>query len=269
MLAVVSCIYEDGVGYEKCAKKIVKQSIPCDFLLYTDNPNITNPDDAWKIMQTTHHIKYELENAVNDRQFKNSLTYNKHPYMVYKFYKFNFHLFPELQKYRYVVWVDGSCEVINPDFAKTIIRIMKNNNKFLIFRHEDRTMVKDEANIAGNDARWMDPNLFGRQQPLQRVDLQFQMYTQKGFDDKWMKDGTQLWNTCFFAFRTNNAKVHTFMKKMWVHTMMFSTMCQVTFSYLVWKTNFDVLTLPIDGVIEGKARNNNLFRFLGHGNCAT
>ena len=68
--------------YEASTKKYTKQSIPCDFICFTNNLNIKN--NGWIIDHTPYHLTHKSK--VDNGKYTNSLSNNKHTFNIAKYF---------------------------------------------------------------------------------------------------------------------------------------------------------------------------------------
>jgi hypothetical protein len=127
--------------YEKSAKPWRKQSIPTDFICFTNNPHLIS--NGWQLDYTPYHELYPspLDDGKMINTFHNK-SHPAHPFLIAKYYKqvslhnekedlipnlsdirsidIDLHLLhgfqafqniPRLRQYEIVVWVDGTIEV--------------------------------------------------------------------------------------------------------------------------------------------------------------
>ena len=113
-ICFITAIYGN---YETTCKKFTKQTIPTDFICFTDNPNILS--NGWTIDTTPYHItnKSKLDNYT----YVNSVYNNKHTFNIAKYYKQSFRNIPILQKYDVIVWLDGTVEIIYDKTSEYIL----------------------------------------------------------------------------------------------------------------------------------------------------
>uniref|UniRef100_A0A6C0JFM2 Uncharacterized protein n=1 Tax=viral metagenome TaxID=1070528 RepID=A0A6C0JFM2_9ZZZZ len=72
-ICFITAIYGN---YDLTCKKFVSQTLSTDFICFTDNPNIVN--NGWTIDTTPYH--YEIKNEIDDDNYTNSLSNNKHTF---------------------------------------------------------------------------------------------------------------------------------------------------------------------------------------------
>lgn len=203
------CFITAIVGdYEIRLHEPIKQTIPCDFIAFTDK-NLASK--IWK----TYKLKYHPE-------------FLKKPYDIAKWYKLQFYKIDFLKHYDYVVWLDGSIELTNTQIAETIITM---SNDCSLFSHEWRNgLLINEAIGMKENRRYDDED------PLLIIDR----FYNNGFKETHFKlynkniDTYGVFITCFVAWKNTNI-LHYFFNEWWNLHLSVSKNDQLTFSYLSWK----------------------------------
>jgi hypothetical protein len=78
-VAIISAV----IGtYEKTAKPFPKQTIPTDFIMFTNNPKLINSGN-WTIDHTPYHITQS--SSLDTGQFINSFSKNRHTFNIAKY----------------------------------------------------------------------------------------------------------------------------------------------------------------------------------------
>jgi hypothetical protein len=270
-VAVVTAIVGN---YEATCKPVAEQSIPADFYVYTNNPNITT-HGIWKIIDIEPY-RFGLNDSDRDRTFKNSLFNNNHSFNRAKFVKLNLHRLPELKDYDIVIWLDGTIVIRNTDFIKYCIAKIQAGKNVLVFdHHSDRNGILKREVIASHFERYTSNFWFDQVQPYQDIDAQYVDYITKGFEEAYFdrlgfktSDHYGLWVTCFIAFDMKKSETHAFLDKWWYHNMKYTTQDQISFPYICWENNLKPYSLPNysdNGIIVGNSDSNNLFIKVNHG----
>ena len=255
-IAFITAIYG---GYETSCKKFVKQSMPADFICFTDNANIT--DNGWIIDTAPYHIINA--SPLDDGSYVNSMKNNSHTFNIAKYYKQAFQNIPRLKNYDVIVWLDGTIEII---FQHTARWILNNYKKYKIigWNHEWRLgNLKSEVNDSKNCGRYCTTFWNNQTQPYQDVDKQYNDYINDGYDELlWTKlkeirliDPNKVnygvWITCFVVFDNKNNIVNEFLNMWYLQTLKYTTQDQISFPYVVQKLKLYPYTLP-GGVVLGK-----------------
>ena len=104
-ICFITAIYGD---YDKSCKKFVQQTVPADFICFTNNDQIQS--NGWKIDTTPYHLQNKSD--LDNDKYNNSLCNNMNNFNVAKYYKQSFQKIPILQEYDAIVWMDGTIEII-------------------------------------------------------------------------------------------------------------------------------------------------------------
>ena len=256
-ICYITAIYGN---YEASCKKFVEQTIPSDFICFTDNPNIQQ--NGWLIDTTPYHI--DNKNELDDNTFVNSFTNNKHTFNIAKYYKLSFQKIPRLKQYDVIVWLDGTIEII---FDNTSLYILNNiyEKKIIGWHHEKRYGYLHKEVIDSRFERYTSTFWNGQSQPYQDVDNQFQEYINDGYNFsffKQMKSHTPhlgVWITCFVAFLNNDDEVKDFLDLWYLQTLKYTTQDQISFSYVCFKKNFIPFTLPNYEIFGDKPHDKTMF----------
>ena len=241
-IAFITAIYG---GYEKSCKKFIIQSIPTDFICFTDNPNII--PNGWIIDTIPYHFTnpYSLDNS----NMINSLTNNKNTFNIAKYYKQAFQNIPRLKNYDVIIWLDGTIEIINPNVSSWILNNIYSHT-IIGWEHEFRNGILKNEVDASDFSRYTSTICNGQPQPYQDVFKQYNSYIADGYDETYFKkhDSSRkhlgVWITCFVAFLNKNKDVSTFLDKWYEQTLKFTTQDQIGFPYVCQKLNMIPYTLP-------------------------
>lgn len=257
-ICFITAIYGN---YESSCKKFVKQTVETDFICFTDNKNITN--NGWIIDTTPYHIvdKSPLDNG----NYINSLSNNKHTYNIAKYYKQAFRNIPVLDKYDVVVWLDGTLEIIYEGVSEYILDNIY-TKKIITWNHEMRKgILREEVDASRNYGSYSSIFWNGQYQPYQDVDYQYKCYIDDGYDETFFKKYKQdnphigLWLTCFIAFLHKDTQIKNFLDLWYLQTLKYSTQDQIGFPYTCQKVNIVPYTLPDDKISGNKPHFNTMF----------
>jgi hypothetical protein len=259
-ICFITAIYGN---YEASCKKFVEQTIPTDFICFTDNPNIIS--NGWIIDTTPYHInnKSNIDNDI----FINSFSNNKHTFNIAKYYKQAFQNIPRLKEYDIITWLDGTIEII---YDKVSEYLVNNINKYKIigWHHERRNGLLKEEVDASHFNRYTSTHWNGQDQPYQDIDMQYNDYIIDGYTDGYFKDINPysphfgVWITCFVSFLNTDKKVSEFLDFWYLQTLKYTTQDQIGFPYVCQKLNMIPYTLP-DKNIPGYPHYQTLF-YLKH-----
>lgn len=244
-------------NYETTCKNPIKQTIPCDFIVFTDNPNIKT-HGIWRVISSRKYRHGINENDVS-KKYVNSLKNNTHNFNRSKFFKLNLHRIPELQGYHAVVWLDGTVQITNPMCAEICLSLIENGCNLATFDHLDRRgKLKGEVS-ASHFERYTSTHWNNQDQPYQDVDKQYEDYVRQGFVD------VGVWITCFLLFDMRNPQSHQFLDEWWYQNLTYTTQDQISFPFVCWKMGIRPYTFP-DGNINGRGDTvNDLYTKHQHG----
>ena len=248
-ICFITAIYGN---YETTCKQFATQTVPTDFICFTDNPHIT--DNHWIVDTTPYHLlnKNELDND----SFTNSFCNNKHTFNIAKYYKQSFQRIPILQKYDVIVWLDGTIEITYDKTSEYILQHIY--DKKIIGWHHDKNkgILKDEVSASHSIGRYTTTFWNHQSQPFQDVDNQYAEYLADGYDESFFKHMQHpsphfgIWVTCFVAFLNHDETVTHFLNLWYLQTLQYTTQDQISFPYVSQKTGLIPYTLP-DHEISG------------------
>ena len=248
-------------SYEKECKPFKQQTVPTDFICFTDNPNLV--PNGWKIDTTPYHKMNKSE--LDKDEFVNSLANNSHTFNVAKYYKQQFQNIPSLKHYDVIVWVDGTIELINETISAYLLEKLP-SCKILGWEHEHRSgKLLNEVNASKDFFRYSSSFWNNQSQPIQDVVKQYNEYVSDGYNDSNFYDLTHpnktnmgVWITCFVAFLNKDQEVTTFLNLWYEQTLKYTTQDQISFPYVCQKTKLIPYTLP-DNTIHGEPHSKTDF----------
>eukprot|EP01033_Poteriospumella_lacustris_P008223 gene8223-5924_t len=117
--------------YEHSCKEPVDQSLPVDFIAYTDTVfhstfganNSKVAYNKWKRVDADRY-RFGLDERDRSPEDVNSLLKNQHPFNRAKVFKLNLHRLPELKGYHIVIWLDATLKIINPETAAYMVEYL-------------------------------------------------------------------------------------------------------------------------------------------------
>lgn len=204
-VAVITAIYG---AYEASCKDYAKQTVPTNFICFTDNINIINK--RWIIDTIPYHLlqlyQEYMNNTIHDDDI-NSFHHNLHNFNIAKYYKLSFHHIPILKQYDVVIWVDGTVKITNPQTIEIILKIMEDGEKeqqnqeihedertfldqrlmtvFDLVRNRD---LKTEVDASLTLQRYNSPQFYDHVQPVQPIMEQYEAYLQQGYSKDFWED---------------------------------------------------------------------------------
>jgi hypothetical protein len=255
-------------SYEASCKPHIKQTIPSDFICFTDNADIKN--NGWEIDTTPYHLINK--STLDDDTYLNSMSNNKHTFNVAKYYKQQFQNIPRLKDYDVVVWLDGTIELINEKTSE-IIKDKINKNKIIGWMHEQRSGILKKEVDASDIERYTSTFWNNQEQPYQDIFKQHNDYINDGYNDEFFKDtiasndfnkeNIGVWITCFVAFLNKDSSVADFLNLWYLQTLKHTTQDQIGFPYVCYKTGLIPYTLP-DENIKGDSPHASTDIYIKH-----
>lgn len=263
-ICFITAIYGN---YEATCKKFAKQSVPADFICFTDNPGIMA--NGWTIDTTPYHLLNP--SPLDNGSYHNSLCKNQNTFNVAKYYKQAFHNIPALSGYDAVVWIDGTIEVIDETAAEYILRNIR-QAKVIGWHHEWRGGKMFEEVYASDQIRYTSTLYNGQEQPYQDIFRQYVHYLMEGYRETYfdeMKEKTGdphygMWITCFVAFANQDPTVHAFLDLWYLQTLRFTTQDQISFPFVCQQKGLLPLTLP-NAEVKGFWAHSETQFYIKHG----
>lgn len=234
---------------EDSCKPFCKQSLPTDFICFTDRKDILS--NSWQIDTFPYHIKFR--SPLDTGEYTNSFENNLHTFNIAKFYKQAFTNIPRLKEYDIVVWIDGTIEIINPFTSQILCQEMMENEKKIIGWHHNWRFgsLAAEATDSYRNKKYSSTFWQNQSQPFQDVLFQYYTYLKDGYDENLFRQFQHpfphlgVWITCFIAFHNKNEMVKKFLDSWYLQTLKYTTQDQISFSYVVQKTKLLPFTLPV------------------------
>lgn len=234
-IAYITAVYG---SYEATCKPFAKQTIPSDFICFTDNPSIVA--QGWQIDTTPYHIQNPSQ--LDSSEHRNSMQNNKHTFNIAKYYKQAFYNIPRLQKYDIIIWLDGTLEITNPNTSEFIKNSILEKKNVIVFEHEYRSGQLAQEVSNSRIPKYTSTRWNNQDQPYQDVDSQFASYIGEGYSDDFWKGifpnqpKAGVWITCFVGYDMKNPETRTFLDAWYLETLKNTTQDQIGFPYALWKT---------------------------------
>jgi hypothetical protein len=256
-ICFITAIYGN---YEASCKRFVQQTIPADFICFSDSHDIIS--NGWKVDTTPYHLLYP--SPVDQGTQRNSMKQNKHTFNIAKYYKQSFRCIPILQSYDTIVWLDGTIEIIDPTTSEYITTHI-HRAKIIGWHHEWRYGILHEEVKASHFARYTSVHWNGQDQPYQDIDQQYNEYVEDGYNDQYFKNIPHhtphlgVWITCFVAFLQHDPEVISFLDLWYQQTLTHTTQDQIGFPYVCQKLNMIPHTLPNETVKGDRPHDETQF----------
>jgi len=245
--------------YEATCKPFVTQTVPTDFICFTENPNMVS--NGWIIDTTPYHLTHP--SVLDTGSLRNSIKTNKHTFNIAKYYKQAFQNIPRLQSYDVIVWLDGTVEITNPMTTAYLLRTTA-LHKIVGWHHEWRFGQLDQEVNASNMFRYTSTHWNNQEQPYQNIFEQYNDYLMDGYDEDYFRQSyvttiqanlateypitisphIGVWITCFVAFLNHDSQVRDFLNVWYTQTLRYTTQDQIGFPYALWKQKMIPYTLP-------------------------
>jgi hypothetical protein len=263
-VAFISAVYG---GYESTLKPFFRQSIPSDFICFTDLPE-TIASHGWIIDRTPYHrtirVPYDSPDKVN------SLSHNDHPMNIGKFYKIAFPLIPRLQQYDVVIWLDGTIMITNATVAESLLKLVNSGESLMLFEHWRDGSLFDEAKSSWVYNKYNSTKFAGFSQPRQEIRKQYDTYLELGYDHSLWKQIRPsrpqygLWITCFVGLNMRDPRIPKLLSLWYEHILNFTTQDQISFSFVTQALGVYPYSFPNDEVV-GTGQINTWFFKSEHG----
>lgn len=170
----------------------------CDYICFTDNPNLKS--DIWKIIQMEETT---LDNNRKAKQYK---------LLPHKY----------LKDYKYSFWLDGTFK-IKGSIREYIYKNIKASSSMLCVVHTERDCVYEEYEASKIIPRY----------PRAVMEEQINYYKSQGFPKKY---GLGVMGAIFR--KHNDSSVIKVMEDWWEENIRFTNQDQLSFAYVAWKNDF-------------------------------
>ena len=223
------CIYTACAGdYEKM-KPILSQSIPCDWIAFTEDERGTEYA-GWTWMPLRYNGTKDASPRLRAKWYKVL------PWMA-------------LPGYEYTIWIDSSVTVTSPTFAEDMLGYLDGFD-LAAFRHPYRTGIYSEAMVSVNMPKYQG----------QRLIEQVKHYSDQGYPaDGGLWCGTVIARhedpgDLFAAGilpRRDSALLHEWMQRWWEEILEWSLQDQLSLPYVSWVLGVQPHVIP-GNLYDGK-----------------
>jgi predicted O-methyltransferase YrrM len=201
-IAVYTAIFGNYDGL----KPVVKQTIDCDFICFTEN--FIAHDTDWQLAIAPVNLG--------------------HPRLDAKFFKVQPHKAQELLTYDYIIWVDGSADIKNENFVLEAIKQLGNDNLMVFSHPDDRDCIYQEAEYAKNMPKYIN----------QRTIPQSLYYKKLGYPEH---NGLY---ACGMLVMRLDPEVIKILDSWWKEITEWTIQDQISFPYVLWKHSKTVKIFP-------------------------
>lgn len=163
--------------------------------------------------------------------------------MSAKWYK----VFPHkcLPEYRYTIFIDGSLQITNPNFAKEAIKHIGEDG-IGIWLHPDRNDVIEESEAS---------------KPMRKYENTKVIEQALEYDKEGLPRYSGLWCTGTIVRDNQNKRMQEAMELYMAEMEKWTYQDQISFPYIVWKMNLKINTFPLE---VGNFDKNNWFYRVPH-----
>ena len=178
-----------------------------DYIFFTDGQAFP-ADSRWKVFYLPTNLPTNV------------------PRKIAKYPKLNPHSLPELEGYRYVIWIDGSMQIKKKEFVPSILSFL--DNGLVLSPHFD-----------GRDCGYGEASIRPLKYADQPLDEQCDFYRSEGFPENY-----GLWECGVQARDMTKPGVREF-GELWMQQVLeWTTQDQVSCGYSLWKSGFKPDVLP-------------------------
>lgn len=231
LVAIITAIYDASIT--ECLP-FVKQTIPTDFICFTNNTNIIRND--WKIDNISYHNNISSDHKV-----------------IHKYYKMMTRDIIVLRKYAAIIWIENNVEIINRNISKYVLKKLRNNPIISWHHSAHYGVLHREADVSHKLLKYSYD-----------IRKQYQDYVNNGYHDIFFKGLCHpsshfgVWFTSFVAYNNKDCRIHNFLKAWFQEIITYGTNDMISFSYVCYKNNILPYTLPDNNII-GEPNTSNQF----------
>lgn len=231
IVCFITAVYERTIT--EC-KPFVEQSVPTDFICFSNNTDIIN--NGWKIDNTPYHKDISHDHRV-----------------ISKYYKMMTHDILILRKYAVIIWIDNNIEIISKKISEYVLKKLYRHS-FVCWHHPAHFGdLYAEVHASHRLLKYSYD-----------IKKQYQEYLADGYHNIHFKSLCHssphfgVWYTAFIAYNNKDTLVHKFLREWFTEILRHGTNDMVSFSYVCYKHNTFPYTLP-DNQIYGEPNTSNEF----------
>lgn len=255
-------------NYESSYPFVAPQTVPVDLYCFRGGEASISSDANWIVDNYAYHADPVYQQAAGDHGDRlNSFVHNNHSFMVAKFYKMNFHLFPNIQKYDIAIWIDGSLALRNPHLAAEILAIFQEDPRernMLIFENS-RPTLRRELSLSKLVNRYTVTEWAGQTQPYQDVTAAYDYYIRQGYSEEYwrrLRPDRPLygsWVSCFIAYNMKDPRIRQLLLS-WYQLTLDNTQDQMSLSFVLQALQIHPYSLPDGRYVNGSLRYNSWYK---------
>jgi hypothetical protein len=210
------CVYTAIYGGYDTLLQPVAQTVPCDFICFTDT-NMPRRVGAWRVIRAG--LKPSMHPRMRAKYFK-ILSHQVFPdgRLAWQFDRLGF-----FRRYDVVIWVDGCLRIKDPGFAEAFAGHIGETG-WSMFIHPDRDCIYDEM----PQARAM------RKYDGQPVSEQVAAYRAEGFPEK-----AGLMAATLIARSTRHPKIQRINEAWWAENVRWTYQDQLSLPVVLWRLGHD------------------------------
>lgn len=216
------CVYTSIVGNYDRLKPQPKQTVDCDWICFTDEQ--LAPIGEWQVITVLFPSV-----PASARARAKHIKVLSHQLFPGGFFDESGARFAEARHYDYLIWIDGSVQLLRPDFVEMMISSIGKSG-WALFRHPWRDCIYDEARESADMVKY-------QQQPIME---QAEFYRKSGFPSHY-----GLWCGGLIARRTDAHHLTAINELWWRETMRWTCQDQVSLPVVLWRLGLEVDTVPV------------------------
>jgi hypothetical protein len=222
-----ACIYSAIYGEYDTLKDQPRQTIPVDFICFTDSPSLV-PIGPWQIIRNTRRdisprMRAKYFKIMSHRIFLHgrATLLETLPYGIWC----------QLTWYDYLIWIDGSIQIYRADFAERMISYIRDSG-WTMFVHPDRDCIYDEA-LASKKMR--------KYQALP-IREQAESYRAEGYPEH-----NGLMATGIIGRNARDDRISEINEMWWQENVQWSYQCQMSLPVVLWRLgqSYDAINLNL------------------------
>lgn len=225
MMSVVCFITAVFGKYTKECQPFVSQTIPSDFICFTDNSYLQS--NGW---------------ALDTHDYHNNYVHSKNPKIISKFYKQSWYHIPVLSKYAVVIWLNANIEIISRKVSEYTIQKLRKYPILAWHNNLSYGLISNDIKISKKLEKYASSS---------NIIQQYQDFIDDGFKDTYFKElyayseHTGVWFTSFIGFINNNVLIKQFMELWFANTLKYEcNYDRLSFAYVCYKKGIIPYTLP-------------------------